>query len=87
MPDPNASPVAPGKFFIDLTPGCERIELDGHRIEQFVTAIKISYSVEYRRPVVLLDILPNIVELQGAHPKLEGDFREFLIGQGWRPPA
>lgn len=86
MPSPDAAPQHPGKVSIDLTPGHERIEIDGYRLEQHVTAMKLMYSVQNRRPVLLLDLLPSTVEVTGADAELRGDFREFLVAHGWRPP-
>jgi hypothetical protein len=86
MPDPNAAPQMPGKVILDLTPGKERIEVDGFRLEQMVTAIKVSYSVQKRHPVLLLDLLPGSVEVTGAGVEMDGEFRNFLIQHGWQPP-
>lgn len=86
MPNPDAARQTPGKFSIDLTPGHERVEIDGYRIEQHVTAMKLSYDASTRRPVLLLDLLPFTAEVTGTGVKIEGDFREFLIASGWTPP-
>jgi hypothetical protein len=87
MPNPNAAPQTPGKFVIDLTPGQERIEIDGFRIEQHVTAIKLMYDAAKRRPVLLLDLLPSTVDVTGTGVEMSGEFRDFLTSHGWRPPA
>lgn len=86
MPNPEAAPQRPGKFTIDLTPGSERIDIDGYRIEQHVTAIRLVYSAENRRPVLRLDFLPSTVDVTGERVDLHGDFRDFLIAHGWRAP-
>lgn len=86
MPDPNAAPQRPGKVILNLTPGEECIEIDGFRLEQMVTAVKLSYSVQKRRPVLLLDLLPGTVEVTGTGVEMDGEFRNFLIQHGWQPP-
>jgi hypothetical protein len=87
MANPNAAPQRPGKVVIDLTPGQEKIEVDGFRLEQYVTGMSLKYSATSRRPVLLLDLLPGTVEVAGTRVNIEGDFRDFLIEQGWKPPA
>jgi hypothetical protein len=86
MPNPDAAPQTPGNVKIDLTPGRERIEIDGYRLEQHVTAIRLSYDAGHRRPVLMLDLLPSAVDVTTNSVELRGDFREFLIAHGWRPP-
>lgn len=76
----------PGKVSIDLTPGQERIEIDGYRLEQHVTSLKLMYDAAKRRPVLLLDLLPTTVNVTGTHVEMNGDFRDFLVAHGWRPP-
>jgi hypothetical protein len=83
---PDHAPQTPGKLNIDLTPGSERIDIDGYRLEQHVTAIRLSYDAAKRRPVLLLDLLPSTVNVTGTSVELRGDFRDFLIAHGWRPP-
>lgn len=87
MANPNAAPQRPGKVIIDLTPGQERVEVDGFRLEQYITGMTLKYNAANRRPVLLLDLLPGTVEMAGTRVILEGDFREFLMEQGWKPPA
>jgi hypothetical protein len=84
MLDP--APQTPGKVSIDLTPGQERIDIDGYRLEQHVTAIRLTYDAGKRRPVLLLDLLPSTVSVTGTSVDMRGDFRDFLIAHGWRPP-
>lgn len=86
MPNPNAAPETPGKVSIDLTPNQEKIDIDGFRIEQHVTGIRLSYDAKTRKPVLLLDLLPSTVNVTGTGVEMRGDFREFLIAHGWRPP-
>ena len=86
MPNPNAAPQQPGKVVIDLTPGQERIDIDGYRIEQLVSAVTVKYDATRRRPVLLLDLVPSTVNLTGSAADMRGDFRDFLIAHGWRPP-
>jgi hypothetical protein len=86
VPNPDAAPQKPGKVVLNLTPGQEKIEIDGFRLEQMVTSVKLSYSVQKRHPVLLLDLLPGSVEVTGTNVELQGDFREFLIQHGWQPP-
>ncbi len=73
---------------IDLTPGQEKIDIDGFRIEQHVTSMKLTYDAERRRPVLLLDLLPNSVQVDTATGRviLNDEFREFLTSHGWKAP-
>ena len=87
MANPNAAPQRPGKVSIDLTPGQERIDVDGFRLEQYISGMTLKYDAASRRPVLLLDLLPGTVELKGSRAILSGDFRDFLMEQGWKPPA
>lgn len=80
------APQTPGKVSIDLTRGQECIDIDGYRLEQHVTALRLTYSAEKRRPVLVLDLLPSSVNVTGTHVEMAGDFRDFLIAHGWRPP-
>jgi hypothetical protein len=82
----NHAPQTPGKVSIDLTPGSESIDIDGYRIEQHVTAISLTYDAAKRRPVLMLDLLPSTVNVTGTGVEMRGDFRDFLIAHGWRPP-
>ena len=86
MPNPDAAPQRPGHVHIDLTPGSEKIEIDGYRIEQLVTSIRVSYSADNRRPVVMLDLLPSAVDVTGERVLLSGEFRDFLLAHGWKAP-
>jgi hypothetical protein len=85
--NPDAAPQRPGKVLIDLTQGHEKIEIDGFRLEQYVTGMTLKYSAAKRQPVLLLDLLPGTVEVTGTHVILDGEFRAFLMEQGWKPPA
>lgn len=87
MANPDAAPERPGKVSIDLTRGQEKIEVDGFRLEQYVTGMTLKYSASKRVPVLLLDLLPGTVEVAGTHVLIEGEFRDFLVEQGWKPPA
>lgn len=86
MPNPNAAPQQPGKIVIDLTPGQERVEIDGFRLEQMVSSMKLLFDAKQRKPVLLLDLLPSAVDVTGTGVEMRGDFRDFLIKHGWRPP-
>jgi hypothetical protein len=86
MPNPNAAPQRPGKVVIDLTPRQEKIEIDGFRIEQMVSAMSVTYDATARRPVLRLDLLPGTLEVTGTRVSLDGDFRALLLEQGWQPP-
>lgn len=83
---PDYAPQTPGKVTIDLTPGKERIDIDGYRIEQHVTALTLKYDAQKRRPVLLLDLLPSTIDVTGTGVEMRGEFRDFLIAHGWRPP-
>lgn len=86
MPNPNAAPQTPGRMTVDLTPGQERIEIDGYRLEQHVTGLRLTYDANKRVPVLLLELTPSAVTVDGSAVELRGDFRDFLIAHGWRPP-
>ncbi len=86
MPNPDAAPQRPGHVSIDLTSGREKIEIDGYRIEQLVTSMKLMYDAGKRQPVLLLDLLPSAVDVTSSSVELRGDFRDFLISRGWRAP-
>jgi hypothetical protein len=86
VPNPNAAPMTPGKLTINLTPGQERIDIDGYRLEMHVTALKLMYDARTRKPVLLLDLLPSTVDVTAPNVSVQGEFREFLIQQGWQPP-
>lgn len=86
MANPNAAPQTPGRVRIDLTRHQEVIEIDGFRLEQHVTAIQLRYDAVKRKPVLLLDLSPSTVDVTGTDAEVRGDFREFLIAHGWRPP-
>lgn len=86
MPNPDAAPQTPGKVNIGITPGNVKIEVDGHRLEQHVTGMRLVLNAG-ERPVLLLDLLPSTVDVTGDHVVIDGPFREFLIDHGWRPPA
>ena len=87
MPNPNAAPRTPGHVVIDLTPGQEKITIDGYRLEQHVTAMRLLYDADKRKPVLLLDLVPSTVDVTAKSVELRGDFREFLISHGWQPPG
>jgi hypothetical protein len=87
MANPNAAPQRPGKVLIDLTRGQEKVEVDGFRLEQYITGMTLKYDAAKRTPVLLLDLLPGTVEVTGTRVILAGEFREFLMEQGWKPPS
>jgi hypothetical protein len=87
MPNPDAAPQTPGKFTIDLTPGREKIDIDGTRIEQHCTGLRVTYDARTRKPVLLLELSPSSINLTGQSVEMRGEFREFLIAHGWRPPS
>jgi hypothetical protein len=86
MPNENAARQTPGVVKIDLTPGSEKIEIDGFRLEQHVSGLKLSYSVQHRRPVLLLDLLPFSVEVTGPDVELHKDLKDYLTANGWQAP-
>lgn len=84
---PDHAPQTPGKVRIDFTPGgpCE-ISVDGYRLEQHITGLKLAISAA-SQPRLILDLAPSAVDVTADHVQLEGDFRDFLLAHGWRPPA
>jgi hypothetical protein len=86
MPDPTARPQHPGKVSIDVTPGKGSIQIDDYDIGQFVTSMQLRFDAGKRRPVLMLDLLPSAVNVTGTGVEMRGDFRDFLIAHGWRPP-
>ena len=87
MPNPDAAPRTPGHVSIDLTPGQERVEIDGYRLEQHVTALRLAFDAKTRKPVLQLELLPSAVSVTSNSVEMRGDFRDFLIAHGWQPPA
>jgi hypothetical protein len=87
MPNPGAPPQQPGNMKIDLTPGTGSITIDGYDLSQHVTSMKLLFDAGKRRPVLLLDLLPSSVNVTGTGVEMRGDFRDFLIAHGWRPPG
>jgi hypothetical protein len=83
---PNVPPQHPGNVKIDVTAGQGSISIDGYDIGQFVTSMKLLFDSQSRRPVLLLDLLPSAVDVTGSGVEMRGDFRDFLIKHGWRPP-
>lgn len=86
MPNAGAARQTPGKVSIDLTPGKERVEIDGYRLEQHVTALTLSYDAATRRPFLVLNLLPLSADVTGTDVEWTEGIREFLIAQGWTPP-
>jgi hypothetical protein len=86
VPNANAARQTPGNVTIDLTPGQERIEIDGYRLEQHVRAMSLSYSAQTRHPVLSLELLPSAVVLKGNNAHIGGELEDLLLGLGWRPP-
>lgn len=86
MPNPNAAPQTPGKVKIDLTPGAERVEIDGYRLEQHLTAIRLTYDAKKRTPILLIELHPSSIDVTASRVEIQGEFRDFLIHHGWRAP-
>ncbi len=80
------APQTPGKVKIDYTPGgpCE-ISVDGYRLEQHVTALKLVLTAR-SKPRLILDLDASSVDVTADHVQVGGDFREFLLAHGWQPP-
>jgi hypothetical protein len=86
MPNPNAAPRMPGNMTMRLEPGNAVVEIDGYRLEQFITGISLAFSVRTRRPVLTIDLEPSTVDVTAPAVEIRGDFRDFLVAHGWRPP-
>jgi hypothetical protein len=83
---PEYAPQTPGKLRIDYTPGGPtEISLDGYRLEEHVTSLRLALSAR-EKPRLILDLAPHVLDVTADHVELRGDFREFLIAHGWRPP-
>lgn len=80
------APQTPGKIVIDTTPGQERVEIDGYRLEQHVVAFQLRFDAKSRRPVIRLELAPSTVTVNGTGVVMEGELRELLLAQGWQPP-
>lgn len=83
---PDYSPQTPGKVKIDYTPGqAAEISIDGYRLEQHVTRLQLVLDAT-EKPVLTLELLPSSVDVSADHVTVSGDFRDFLLAHGWRPP-
>jgi hypothetical protein len=79
-------PQHPGNVKISVAPGEGSLMIDDYNLGQFVTSMRLLFDAKERRPVLLLDLLPSAVDVTGTSVELRGDFRDFLISHGWRPP-
>ena len=86
MPNPDAAPQTPGNVRIDLTPNRERVEIDGYRLEQHMTGLRLTFDAQKRKPVLLIELAPSALELTATGVELKGEFRDFLLSRGWQPP-
>jgi hypothetical protein len=86
---PEFPPQHPGHVKIDVTPGAGSLSIDGYDIGQFVRKFSLQFNATLRRPVLLLEVLPGDVQVEGTEAtaiELHPEFTDFLIGIGWRPP-
>jgi hypothetical protein len=86
MPNPNAAPQRPGEMKLRLEREKAVVEIDGYRLEQFVKGITLAFNVLTRKPVLTLELLPSAVDVTAPTVEISGEFREFLVSHGWRPP-
>ncbi len=86
MPNPNAAPQRPGEMKLHLEPGNSTIEIDGYRLEQFAKSLTLTFDARTRRPVLTLELSPRAVDVTAPAVEISGEFRDFLIAHGWRPP-
>jgi hypothetical protein len=86
MPNPNAAPQQPGSMVMRLEPGNAKVEIDGYPLDQFITAMSISFSRTLKYPVLSIELLPSAVDVTAPAVEIRGDFRDFLVSHGWRPP-
>jgi hypothetical protein len=86
MSNPNAAPQRPGEMKLHLEPGASVVEIDGYRLEQFVHSLTLAFDARTRRPVLMLELSPRVVDVTAPAVELNGAFREFLLAHGWRPP-
>jgi hypothetical protein len=83
---PDFAPQTHGKVKIDYTPGqAAEISVDGYRLEQHVTALTLKLDAT-EKPVLILELLPSSVDVTADHVTVSGEFRDFLLTHGWRPP-
>ncbi len=84
---PEHAPQTPGKLKIDYTPGeAAEISIDGYRLEQHVTGLKLAISAT-ARPRLILDLAPSAIDVTADHVELGGEFRDFLLAHGWKAPS
>lgn len=79
-------PQMPGNVKIHLERGKGSIVIDGYPIDQFVTGMQIRFHVRDLKPVLMLDLDPSAIDLTGNGFEMNGEFRDFLMQHGWRPP-
>lgn len=80
---------------INLTPGHEHIEINGHDITNACRAVTIHGAVSDLPTIELdlaaLDLLIEITQFEDREPRamvnLPDDARKALIACGWTPPA
>lgn len=83
---PDFPPEHPGRVTINVTPGQGSLKIDDYDLGQFVSSMKLLFDAKARKPVLLLDLLPSAIDVTGTTVEMRGDFRDFLISHGWRPP-
>jgi hypothetical protein len=80
------APQTPGKLKISYTPGeAAEISIDGYRLEQHVTGLKLAISAA-TKPRLILDLAPSAIDVTADHVEIGGEFRDFLLAHGWSPP-
>jgi hypothetical protein len=80
------APQRPGSMTMHLEARNAVVEIDGYRLEQFITGITLAFSVRIPRPVLTIELEPSVLDVTAPTVELRGDFRDFLIAHGWRPP-
>jgi hypothetical protein len=86
MQRPDRAPQQPGSMVMHLEPGNAKVEIDGYPLDQFITAMTISFSRTTRKPVLSIELLPAAIDLTAPGVEINGGFRDFLVSHGWRPP-
>lgn len=79
-------PEHPGHVKMNITPGQGSLTIDDYDLGQFVSSVRVLFDAKARKPVMLLDLLPSAIDITGTTVEMRGDFRDFLIAHGWRPP-
>jgi hypothetical protein len=82
----NHAPQKPGNMTMHLVKENAKVEIDGYPLDQFLTGMSLVFNLKTRRPVLVLELLPSAVDVTAPSVEIRGDFRDFLISHGWRPP-